>query len=78
MAYVMWSRDGVLDSAAVTWYQPNHFIPIFRVPHCTHSNLVMPGDCQHVIESNPSPDRDISFQRLIYRQKSQSREQRMK
>lgn len=57
MAYIMWSRDGALDSAPGTWYQPNHFIPIFRVPHRTNSNLATPREFQHVSESKPSPDR---------------------
>ena len=33
--YIMWSRDGGLDTTPGTWYmyEPNHFIPIFRVSH---------------------------------------------
>jgi len=56
-AYIMWSQDSTLDSAPGTWYQPNHFIPNFRVPRRTHLNLTMPGDCRHVTESKPLPDR---------------------
>ena len=30
MAMILWSRDSNLDNRPGSWYQPNHFIPIFE------------------------------------------------
>ena len=53
--YIMRSRDGALDSTPGRWYQPNHSIPIFRVPHVTDSNSRIPDTYQGEIGSKPSP-----------------------
>ena len=53
--YIMRSRDGALDSTPGRWYQPNHSIPIFRVPHVTDSNSRIPDTYQGEIVSKPSP-----------------------
>lgn len=31
MAMVLWSRDSDLDNRPGSWYQPNHFVPVFEV-----------------------------------------------
>ena len=31
LTYVMWSRDGGLDSVPGSWYEPNHFIPLISL-----------------------------------------------
>lgn len=41
--YIMWTWDEALDSAPGRYFQPNHFIPIFRVPPLTDSNLRISG-----------------------------------
>ena len=53
--YIMWSRDGALDSDPGRCFQPNHFIPIFKVPPQTDSNLRMPAANQGVIGSKTLP-----------------------
>ena len=53
IVYIMWSRDGTLDSAPGSWYQPNHFIPIVKVPPpAAHASI--PGDYQSVTKTKPS------------------------
>lgn len=44
VVYIMWSRYGTLDSAHGSWYQPNHFIPIVKIPRLAASDTRIPGD----------------------------------
>ena len=53
--YIMWSRDGSLDTTPGTWYEPNHFIAIFRVFHKpADSKSKTPGSSQNVANPKPS------------------------
>ena len=50
--YIMWSRDGSLDTTPGTWYELNHFIAIFRVSHKpADSKSKTPGSSRSV--ANP-------------------------
>ena len=51
----MWSRDGSLDTTPGTWYEPNHFIAIFRVSHKpADSKSKTPGSSRSVANPKPS------------------------
>ena len=53
--YIMWSRDGSLDTTPGTWYEPNHFIAIFRVSHKpADSKSKTPGSSRSVANPKPS------------------------
>ena len=30
-AMILWSRDGSLDNWPGSWYQANHFVPLFKI-----------------------------------------------
>ena len=53
VAYTMWSRHGTLDSAPGSRYQPNHFIPIVKIPHLAASDTRIPGDHQNFTKTKP-------------------------
>ena len=53
VVYIMWSRYGTLDSAAGSWYQPNHFIPIVKIPRLAASDTRIPGDYKNFTKTKP-------------------------
>ena len=53
VVYIMWSRYGTLDSAPGSWYQPNHFIPIVKIPRLAASDTRIPGDYKKFTKTKP-------------------------
>ena len=56
-AMILWSRDGSLDNRLGSWYQSNHFVPLFKIDSPPHFASSQTKDKKRKLEGADDADK---------------------